>query len=225
MTWVKICGITNLEDALVAVEAGADAVGFVFHQKSPRKVDKETVRAIAAALPARVERVGVFVEQGAEEIRQIMQSTGLSAAQLHGSAEAEDILAMPGTPQAAVGTGKVILVLPAEKMAEADIFLPVEMQSKVFAILVDSGSREKPGGTGQPFDWDMARRFVHGLSGSFPVIVAGGLSASNVTEAIDIFKPWGVDVVSGVEAHPGKKDSAKVRAFVEAVREADQRAG
>jgi phosphoribosylanthranilate isomerase len=225
MTWVKICGITNLEDAQVAVEAGADAVGFVFHEKSPRKVDVETVRKIVAELPNRVDKVGVFVEQDAAEIREIVGGARLSAAQLHGPKAIRAVLSTAGTVQDAIGAGKFIMVLPSEKLAEGGFFLSEATQKKCFAILVDSGSAEVPGGTGKQFDWENARGFLQGLSLKTPVVVAGGLTPSNVSEALRVLQPFGVDVASGVEKRPAKKDSEKVRAFVNAVRQADRRAG
>jgi phosphoribosylanthranilate isomerase len=224
MTWVKICGITNLEDALVAVDAGADAVGFVFYEKSPRKVDVKTARAIVAELPERMEKVGVFVEQGGDEIRAIVEGAGLSAVQLHGRGAISAVLSIPGTTSGAVGAKKLIVVLPGEEIAEEGFFLNEEAKTKIFALLVDSGSAEVPGGTGRRFDWENARGPLQLLSVQVPLVVAGGLTPSNVGEAVGIFQPFGVDIASGVETRPGKKDPEKVRAFVRAVREADKKA-
>jgi phosphoribosylanthranilate isomerase len=208
MTWVKICGTTNLEDALLAVEAGADALGFVFHDKSPRKVDVESAREIVAQLPGNVEKVGVFVEQNAEEIRRTVQTTGLTAVQV-----------VDGTNSAKLFDGLVV-----SKLVDGGGLVSERARKSLFAILIDSGSKTVPGGTGQPFDWEAAHGMVHAISLTIPVIVAGGLNVSNVSEALRLFEPFGVDVASGVEAKPGKKDPEKVRGFVRAVRQAERRA-
>lgn len=224
MTWVKICGITSLEDALVAVDAGADAVGFVFHEKSPRRVEVETARSIIAELPDCVEKVGVFVQQNAEEIRQIVDRARLSAVQLHGQKTSESLLKTPGSIKDVIGSNKMIRVLPGQNMEDEGLFfIGIAPERLPYAVLIDSGSGEIPGGTGKPFDWEKARRAVQGFSFSIPVIIAGGLTALNVKEALNIFQPFGVDVASGVEARPGKKDPEKVRAFVREVREADRK--
>jgi len=217
MTWVKICGITNLEDALVAVEAGADAVGFVFHEKSPRKVDVETVRAIVAELPERVEKVGVFVEQNSNEIRGIVERAGLSVVQLHSANGLVDV----GSWR--IDGIKSVVAIASEHLLEGEVVIAGNFASDLYALLVDSRSKEMPGGTGRRFDWQEARTAIRELSEVAPVAVAGGLNHENVAEAIGVLKPWGVDVASGVEARPGKKDPEKVRAFVKAVREADRK--
>jgi phosphoribosylanthranilate isomerase len=224
MTWVKICGITNLEDALIAVEAGADAVGFVFHEKSPRQMDVETVRAIVEELPGRVEKVGVFVEHNSDEIRTIVERAGLSMAQLHTGKSLDWTLKTSGTAKEAIGADKMILVVPGDSFKGEGLFnLGAEPGRMPYAVLVDSVSADAPGGTGKTFDWEKARGAVAEMGFRVPVIVAGGLTPSNVRAALDMFQPFGVDVVSGVEARPGKKDPEKVRAFVKAVREADRK--
>jgi phosphoribosylanthranilate isomerase len=196
MTWIKICGITNLEDAQTAVEAGADAVGFVFYPKSPRYVNVETVKAITAQIPAKIEKVGVFVDQ-AKEV------PGLTAIQMHftnGQGK------LPNTWL------KKYLVLSPKT--------PAPLEGHIDAIFLDSGTVEQPGGTGQTFDWEASRPLVENLSKSYRVVVAGGLTPANVAEAIRILRPWGVDVSSGVEASPGKKDPQKIRDFIDAVKKA-----
>jgi phosphoribosylanthranilate isomerase len=223
MTWVKICGTTNLEDALLAVEAGADALGFVFHDQSPRKVDVESAREIVAQLPGNVEKVGVFVEQNAEEIRRTVQTTGLTAVQVvdgTNSAKLFGGLDVNGRP---VGDAKLIMAHCASKLVDGGVFVSESARKSLFAILIDSGSKTVPGGTGQPFDWEAAHGMVHAIGLTIPVIVAGGLNVSNVSEALRLFEPFGVDVASGVEAKPGKKDPEKVRGFVRAVRQAERR--
>jgi len=221
MTWVKICGITNLEDALVAVDAGADAVGFVFHEKSPRKVDVKTAQAIVAELPARVEKVGVFVEQSADVIREIAKRTGLTIVQVPAGAAGELLKALA---RAKSKIPKLVLAIPADQVQES-FFIGEELKKETYAVLIDSGSAAAPGGTGTTFDWQKKRDILRSIGSTIPVVIAGGLRSTNVGEAIGTFRSFGVDVASGVEAKPGKKDPEKVRAFMRAVREKDQKAG
>ena len=207
MTWIKICGTTSLEDALMSVEAGADALGFVFWEKSPRNVDPQAVRKIVEKLPAQVEKVGVFVREPFERVQQIAGETGLTAAQLH----------FPDLANAdwqRVDFKKYVVVQLNETQTDG------ECSSWADAIILDSGNSQKPGGTGKAFDWQQNSATVETIRNSHKVVVAGGLNSENVSEAIRILKPWGVDVVSGVEASPGKKDPQKVRAFIQAVKEA-----
>ena len=219
MTWVKICGMTNLEDALVAVDAGADAVGFVFYEKSPRCVTVEMVREIVRKLPDSVEKVGVFVSTAAEAVEGIVRWTGLTAAQIypdaHNRLDDEYLEKLSGRVIPAISTsGKREDEMSGFRVSNG-------MRGRVIAALVDSGNSERPGGTGRKFNWEQLPAFASRMGVN--VIVAGGLSPQNVGAAIEKMKPWGVDVVSGVEASPGKKDPEKVRAFVRAVREMDRR--
>jgi phosphoribosylanthranilate isomerase len=223
MTWVKICGMTNLEDALTAVEAGADAVGFVFYEKSPRKISVEVAREIVEKLPVGVEKVGVFVGRSAAQVVSTSEQAGLSAVQVY--------------PSAGDGLGsltdfvqhvhrRMFVAMPGQRLTSGDGFgfvFPEEFLKRTSAVFLDSGGAHKPGGTGRAFDWGGAAEPVKHLSKTVPVVVAGGLTAENVAEAMEILQPWGVDVASGVEARPGRKDPEKVRAFVKAVREADGR--
>lgn len=221
MTWVKICGMTNLEDALTAVDAGADAVGFVFYEKSPRNISVEAAREIVEKLPEGVEKVGVFVGESAEGLSSVAKRVGLTAVQFYharGKSGLVDWAATSDEPRR-----KMIVAVQGEKLVDGGVFISDETKKNVYAMLIDSGSENRPGGTGAIFDWEKCRGMVQGLGFSIPVIVAGGLTAENVGEAIQILKPWGVDVVSGVEAKRGKKDPEKVRAFVKAVREADRK--
>jgi phosphoribosylanthranilate isomerase len=215
MTWVKICGITNLEDALTAVEAGADAVGFVFYEKSPRVVRAEVSRAIVEQVPGHVEKVGVFVDQSVGQAEQMAAQIGLTGIQLH-------YIGTERLPPLPVSRFQRYLALRASRFLKdggvPDLNLAGE--SPVSAVFLDSGTPEQPGGTGNQFNWAKAAPLVQKLEQCFKVVVAGGLRPANVGEAIRTLKPWGVDVSSGVEAHPGKKDPAKVHAFVEAVRRA-----
>ncbi len=216
MTWVKICGITNLEDALVAIDAGADALGFVFYEKSPRYVTPESAREIVRNLPAGIESVGVFVNETGARIEEIAAEVGLTAVQLHGNLR----YGMWNRLMDQFTKRKVYLVVQAAELGEKGLSLKASENLK--AIFVDSGTAQQPGGTGKTFNWTAANRGIAVLCNGFPVVVAGGLNAGNVTEAISILKPWGVDVSSGVESAPGKKDAVKVKAFVSAVRGAER---
>jgi phosphoribosylanthranilate isomerase len=227
MTWVKICGITNPEDALTAVNAGADALGFVFYEPSPRYVEPQVVRQIGVRLPERVERVGVFVGHQSDRMLAIAAKAGLTAVQLLG--EEDPVLA----PQFADGRhprGKNLLpkgwpnvkVLVALSMRDPAAALAQAKEwdaKRVRAFLLDSGSPAKPGGTGQVFDWNASLAAVEQIRNLGNIVAAGGLTPENVGRAVDILKPWGVDVSSGVEASPGKKDPEKVRSFIRAAKE------
>jgi phosphoribosylanthranilate isomerase len=222
MTWVKICGITNLEDALTAVKAGADAVGFVFYEKSPRKVDPGTVRDIADALPKKIEKVGVFVNESAERIDQSVQKAGLTTVQLCGNESVVGFIQYLHARQRVDWHPKVISVIPGGELSESGSFIANELTSSLHAVLIDSSSAEQPGGTGRRFNWEKARGEIEMLGLRIPTIIAGGLTPKNVGEALSLFHPWGVDVSSGVEAKPGKKDPEKVQSFVAAVRQAER---
>jgi phosphoribosylanthranilate isomerase len=218
MTWIKICGTTNLEDGLTAVKAGADALGFVFYEKSPRRVDPETVREIVKNLPPHVEKVGVFVNESVESILDTVERTGLTAVQLHGVGGREPEF------RRALKTGrdlKVFLVLPSPEIGGSLEWNTNE--GGISAVFFDSGTPQLPGGTGRIFDWKATAPTIQAISEKMKVVVAGGLNSTNVTDAIRILKPWGVDVVSGVEASPGKKDPGKVRAFIDAVRKVEKK--
>ena len=227
MTWVKICGITNLEDALTAVDAGADALGFVFYEKSPRKIKPEIVREIVAALPARVEKVGVFVDDSSEHVMEIVERASLTAVQLYEKDCAEAVGMPPSTTK---DRPKIIFVVPGDQFASSGgihlesgtWLISKRFRDGLFALLLDSSSDAQPGGTGRRFDWIRVRGVAQGMNSICPTIVAGGLDASNVGVAMTLLHPWGVDVSSGVEASPGKKDPEKVRAFVAAVRAAEK---
>ena len=226
MTWVKICGMTNLEDALTAVDAGADAVGFVFYEKSPRNISVETAGEIVEKLPGSVEKVGVFVDLESERIREIVLKTGMTAVQLHGKPSLESVLFNDARPAVeSVGVAKLIAMIPDQALHQGSgVGISRRIRERTFAVLIDAQVSGKAGGTGTRFDWEANREMVRLLGLLIPVIVAGGLTPSDVAEAMSIFHPFGVDVASGVEARPGKKDSEKVRAFVRAVREADRKA-
>jgi len=224
MTWVKICGMTNLEDALTAAEAGADAVGFVFHEKSRRNISVVAAREIVLKLPKSIEKVGVFVTLDSRHIFEIVTSVGLTAVQLHGTPSLESVLGDSRSAIETVGVAKLIAMVPESALhRETGIGISSRIHEKVFAILIDSQANGGTGGTGTKFDWDASQGLIQRLGLVIPVIVAGGLTPSDVAEALRIFQPFGVDVASGVEAHPGKKDPEKVRAFVKAVRDTDRK--
>jgi phosphoribosylanthranilate isomerase len=222
MTWVKICGITNAEDAETAVDAGADAIGFVFYDRSPRNVDIDRVREITQHLPPSLEAVGVFVDTSASVMIDIARAAGLKGIQLHSTHVLQPQLADTQEPKeglkAYCAEGlNMYFVLPAQGFTwESSGF------RAPFGIFLDSGTPDQPGGTGKTFDWKQAASLVAEMSKDVNVVVAGGLNPENVAAAIEVLHPWGVDVSSGVEASPGKKDPEKVRAFMRAVREADK---
>jgi len=218
MTWVKICGITNLEDALQSVEAGADALGFVLYAKSPRKAGVETTREIIRELPGDIEKVGVFVDHEPEQVREIVLQTGLTTVQLHGKQLLDRVWSEKLSVEQSLGVRKMIPVIPGDSLKDRGVLISEGAPDKVFALLFDSQSNGNMGGTGATFDWRGTRAMVQVISLKIPVIVAGGLNALNVAEAIRLLQPFGVDVSSGVEARPGKKDPAKVHAFIQAVR-------
>ena len=218
MTWVKICGITNLEDALHAVDAGADALGFVFYEKSPRKAGVQTTREVIRELPGRIEKVGVFVDHEPEQVREIVSQTGLTTVQLHGKKLLDRVWSEKVPVEQSLGVRKMIPVIPGDSLKDRGVLISEGAHDKVFALLFDSQSNGNMGGTGTTFDWRGTRAMVQVISLKIPVIVAGGLTAENVAEAIRLLQPFGVDVSSGVEAQPGKKDPTKVNAFIKAVR-------
>ena len=229
MTWVKICGTTNLEDALTAVEAGADAVGFVFYEKSPRNISVAAAREIVEQLPGTVEKVGVFAGDSIENAVETGREAGFDALQVYLLTYRPFL--PDGRLQARASEGrelKTYLALPVTAfVGEGSKNLAGferERPNGVFdTLILDSGNSEKPGGTGKTFDWGNAVDAVEHLRRRQKIVIAGGLTPANVGEAIGILKPWGVDVASGVEAMPGKKDPEKVRAFVRAVREIDRK--
>ena len=201
---VKICGITSPEDALLAAEAGADAVGLVFWPASPRHVGVPMARRISEALPASVVRVGVFVDAPADDMARAADEARLDLLQLHGSEPPEALRSLPRRAWKAVRVGRDFVV--------ADV---LRYAGRVAGILLDSRGDGAPGGTGKTFDWTLAREVRKGPSF---LVLAGGLDPGNVAAAIAAVRPDGVDVSSGVEASPGRKDPGRMRAFVAAAR-------
>jgi phosphoribosylanthranilate isomerase len=220
MTWIKICGITNLEDALMAVDAGADALGFVFYEKSPRKAEPAVVRQIVDSIPDQVEKVGVFVNESADRVDEIVEQTHLTAVQIYGDRSLANVLKKLAVQEPEGSHLGVIAVIPAEDFKRDSHFT---LDSGLAALLIDSGTAAVPGGTGRQFDWNETKPVIEMLASHFSIIVAGGLTPTNVRQPLKILSPWGVDVSSGVEASPGKKDPEKVRAFVAAVRAAEKK--
>ena len=201
MTKVKICGIKNLNDAISAVDYGADALGFVF-AKSIRKISKEKARAIIRKLPPFVTTVGLFVNETVEYIESVYRYCGFDAVQLHGN-----------EPPNIINKLKDIKTIKAFRIQNKKDITPIT-KYKPSAILLDGYSENKMGGTGTTFDWKIVRK----LKTSIPIIVAGGLTHLNVSQAIQIVNPYGVDVSSGVETKPGKKDKRLIKEFVDAVK-------
>jgi phosphoribosylanthranilate isomerase len=219
MTWVKVCGMTNLEDALSAVEAGADAVGFVFYEKSSRCVSVETARQILQELPKEIEKVGVFVNEAGDMLSEIAERAGLTAIQMHGDREDPHVADLVKARRPELKVLAAISMVHESPDGWAMRWRP----DVVHAFLVDSGGGSKPGGTGKTFDWRKSGPVLEKIKARGNVVAAGGLTPENVAMALSVLKPWGVDVVSGVETRPGKKDPEKVRAFVRAVRQADKK--
>ncbi|MGC8550232.1 MAG: phosphoribosylanthranilate isomerase [Acidobacteriaceae bacterium] len=219
--WVKICGTTNLEDARVAVEAGADALGFVF-AKSPRRVTAAEAGEIISRLGQTVvEKIGVFVDADFEGIVETVLTAGLSGVQLHGDLDSDLALRLRERFTESAERLRILQVLHfgAEESALDERLAALRQSGAVDAVLVDSQTAQAQGGTGVRYDWAAARRSF-AAAADLRMVVAGGLRPENVGEAIATLDPWGVDVVSGVEAAPGRKDPEKVRAFVELARSA-----
>jgi len=202
---VKMCGITNAEDALAAVAAGADALGFIFYEKSPRYVVPAVAAAIIAELPPLVTPVGVFVNEGLATVRSIMDTCGLALAQLHGDENASYCreLSRPTMKGLRLKDRSSLLALAEYRGRGA-----------VRGFVLDAFSEKAYGGTGQTTDWGLAAD----VANTTPILLAGGLTPDNVAKAIRTVHPYAVDVSSGVESAPGKKDHAKISAFIDAVR-------
>jgi phosphoribosylanthranilate isomerase len=207
--WIKICGNTSLEDAKLAADSGADAVGFVF-AASPRRVTTEQVAAIIPHLPATLEKIGVFVDASFDEIEATVLTSGLTGVQLHFDAEP----ALPAKLRERFGLALRILRVLHFGAEAAESAHAIVQHPNVDAILIDSRTAKSVGGTGQSFDWTLASKTLFQNAAGCKLVAAGGLSPENVAQAIATLRPWGVDVVSGVEASPGRKDPAKVRAFI-----------
>jgi phosphoribosylanthranilate isomerase len=201
---VKFCGITSVGDAEAAVEAGADALGLMFYPGSPRHISLETAQAIERELPPFIIRVGVFADPAPEDVFSAMHQCGLNLLQFHGQE----------TPEFCRQFG--MMTMKAFRIRDADSLREIP-NYHTDAFLLDSYVAGKAGGTGETFNWELA-----GEAGKFgkPIFLAGGLTPENVADAVRIVRPFGVDVSSGVEQSPGKKDPKKMRDFIAAVRSA-----
>jgi phosphoribosylanthranilate isomerase len=203
LTWVKICANTNLRDALAAAEAGADALGFVF-VTSPRRITPSQAAEITSRLPHNVEKIGVIADESLASVREIVGSARLTGVQLHGHETPEYVRGL----RAAAPDLKIIKGLHPSESAD---------EYEVDGVLLDSGTGVTRGGTGKAFDWQANVARVRAIRQ--PVIIAGGLTPENVRDAITIFRPFGVDVATGVEFSKGVKDLNKLVAFIAAARQ------
>jgi phosphoribosylanthranilate isomerase len=199
---VKICGITNVEDGLAAAEAGADALGFIFYESSPRHVPIEKAATVIRELPAPIVKVGVFVDADEDTVYRAIRECGLNLLQFHGNEPPEYCV------QFGLMSMKAFQVRDAQSLSRLTDF-------KTDAWLLDAYSPDKLGGTGEKFNWDLA---IEARKSGRPIFLAGGLTPENVAEAVRHVEPYAVDVSSGVEASPGKKDQGKVKAFIDAAK-------
>jgi len=207
LTWIKICGITRLEDAKKAAALGVDALGFIF-APSKRRVEPETVREIIACLPEKTEKIGVFIDRKAEEVKEIAKFCGLTGLQFHGSES-------PGYCKS-FSEYKVIKAFRVDAHRGWGEILPYIRDNAVDRILLDTYVEGVPGGTGKTFPWELVK--IHKNWGEVPLIIAGGIKPSNVQRVIKEVNPFGIDVGSGVESRPGKKDEKKLKEFMEKVK-------
>lgn len=210
MTKIKICGVTNEEDATWAVNLGAHYVGLNFHKDSPRKVSPDLAARIAKKVPSFVPTVGVFVEQPAADIVKIAKKVGLAGVQLHGDQTVEDCAAIASELE-------VFLVKAVRVGNESDVDRLAAFQDVVGYFLLDARVEGAMGGTGQTFPWELAAR---AKAFKKPIFLAGGLTVDNVSQAIETVQPFGVDVASGVEKSPKRKDFDKMKKFIEEVKSA-----
>lgn len=217
--WIKICGNTNLEDALLAVNCGADAVGFVF-APSPRQVTAQQVNAITSKLPKTIERYGVFVDAAFDEVAATVREAGLTGVQLHSDSDRSLPLRFREHFSQVPGRLGILQVVHYDEHFDDNLSM-LARDHGIDAVLVDSQTAAAKGGTGISYDWQGARSSFFRAAPHVRLIAAGGLRAENVTEAIYTLQPWGVDVCSGVEAAPGRKDAARMREFIQQARTAD----
>jgi len=208
MIRVKICGITNLADAKAATDAGANALGFNFYEKSLRRVVTADAAQIRAKLPKEIEAVGVFVNAKPADINSLRAFVRFDAAQLHGDETPEIVARVAGS----------LPVIKAFRVDASFVLTTLNRYAEAFAFLLDGARAGQYGGTGQTTDWDLARC----AATSHRIILSGGLKVENVAEAIRIVRPHGVDVASGLETKPGKKDHARLKEFIDEVRRAEQ---
>jgi len=200
-TRVKICGITNLHDAEIAVDAGADAVGMVFYPQSPRNISTSDAREIVDRMPPFVTTVGLFVNSSAQQVKEVLSVVSLDLLQFHGDEDEEFCMHFQRPYIKAVRV-----------QGDTDLHRFCQQYASARGLLVDSYKPGIPGGTGETFDWAMIPRDL-----PLPLVLAGGLNAENINAALAMVKPWAVDVSSGVESSPGVKDSVKIAGFMRAV--------
>jgi phosphoribosylanthranilate isomerase len=209
MVRVKICGITSTADAQAAIEAGANLLGFNFYPKSPRHIAEGKAAEIRAGLPKRVKVVGIFVNRLPADVIMLRSSLKLDAVQLHGDE----------TPETVAEIAPVVQVIKAFRVEPEFPLTILEQYSQAFAYLFDAAHTGQYGGTGRATDWDVARR----ASLKHRIILAGGLKVENVAAAVRIVRPYGIDVASGVESSPGRKDHGLLREFIQEVRRAERK--
>lgn len=219
--WIKICANTNLEDAQMAIELGADAVGFVF-APSVRRVTPKDVARITPHLPEHIERVGAFDSRYADEIAAVVRETGLNAVQLHGEWQPALVARLNRMFE---GRLRIIQTLHwqvdeagTSAASVQQLLRDIETEGAPERVLIDSRVGQATGGTGVKFDWTAARSVIRDGAGQLKVIVAGGLRPENVSVAIRELDPWGIDVASGVERSPGRKDVGKLTDFIKNAR-------
>jgi len=209
MVRVKICGITSAADAQAAIEAGANLLGFNYYAKSPRQGSEDQAAEIRSKMPKKVKAVGIFVNRLAADVITLRSSVGLDAVQLHGDESHETV-------------AEIAPVVPVIKAFRVEPEFPItalDEYSRAFAFLFDAAHTGQYGGTGRTTDWDVARR----ASLKHRIILAGGLKVENVAAAVRIVRPYGIDVASGVESSPGKKDHDLLREFIKEVRRAERK--
>ncbi len=202
MTWIKICGVTNIEDALKVVELGADALGFVFYEKSPRKVTIKKAKEIIDSLPKEVVKVGLFVDELEEKVSEITSYCNFDILQFHGDETPDYCKKFPQK------------IIKAFRIKDKESLVDIPKNDVVYYLL-DAYSEELPGGTGRTFNWDLAKE---AKKFDRPIILSGGLNPENIIEALEKVSPFGVDVSSGVESSPGKKDHKKLEEFIAKVK-------
>jgi len=211
-TWIKFCGTTSLADARASIAAGADALGFIF-APSKRQVNASEAGDIIRQLPAEIEKIGVFMAEPVEDMLAIVDATGLTGVQLHG-AESSDRAAMLSKKQRR--DFRVIRTVLIRDNFENELQGALNTVRPPNCVLLDAGT-----GSGKTFPWEHVKEIVHNTTAQ--IIVAGGLTPENVGQAIATFRPWGVDVVSGIEKQAGQKDVKKMNAFVNSVRKAEKK--
>jgi phosphoribosylanthranilate isomerase len=209
MVRVKICGITNAADALAAIDAGANLLGFNFYAKSPRRISEAEAAKIRPQLPKKVEAVGIFVNSKPVEVEALHESLKLDAVQLHGDEPPETVAEIAESVQ----------VIKAFRIEEDFPLATLDEYPSAFAFLFDAAHTGQYGGTGHATDWDAARQAAL----SHRIILAGGLKVENVAAAVRIVRPYAVDVASGVESKPGKKDHGRLREFIQEVRRGERK--